>query len=200
MSLLAPLSAALATKAGTVAAAGLAVATATAGIATATNVISDDELQPTVAEAAEEEEEKEEEELVEEKLEVVEDEGEEGPDEAGLENRSDTANRVHEVIAERDTFESGRDFGQAVSSAARGDDTEDGDAPGAEGRDRAEQARSQDSDGEGIEDEGIENEDEAELEEENEDDEDEGDDDGEPAAESDDGRAIAEEHSGDERP
>ena len=66
---------------------------------------------------------------------VVEEPAVEGSDGQGEANRSETANRVHEVIAERDTFESGRDFGKAVSRAARGlDDGEaekvdDGDAP-----------------------------------------------------------------------
>ena len=54
---------------------------------------------------------------------VLEDD-ESGPSEQGLANRSATANAVQDVIAERkadpEAFESGRQFGQAVSEAARG--------------------------------------------------------------------------------
>lgn len=158
MSLFAPLSALLASKAGTAAAAGLAVATATAGVATAAAVLPDDaDPDRTAVEQDDDSGNATNDDILTSDLEgeqaqtdgdgtedvnlLAETDDESGePDEAGLENRSDTANRVQEVVAERDSYESGREFGAAVSSAASGDDGED-DAPGAHGRDRADEAR-----------------------------------------------------------
>ena len=162
MSLFAPLSALLASKAGTAAAAGLAVATATAGVATASAVLAEDTDETIVQQEETGElltDDTSQGDLTDGEGDLTGGDGddltgegdeltlegeleeEEGPDEAGLENRSDTANRVQEVVSERDSYESGRDFGQAVSSAARGDGSEE-EAPGAHGRARAEESRS----------------------------------------------------------
>lgn len=104
------LSAFLATKLGA-AAAGVALTSATVGVAAATGTLPDE-----AADAATVAEERGDADL--DTL-VVEGEVETETHEQGELHRSDVADAVLEVITGRDGYETGREFGEAVSSAAR---------------------------------------------------------------------------------